>query len=101
MCMKGLNKIMHAQYNSKFYVSVGPTYKWCKIQENVKFGKHYSYGYLAGTILQLHKGAENTKCGNVKSGFCCIWHSCIVMVINVILSLECRGTNADIKFNRE
>jgi len=47
---------------------VGPTYKWCKIQENVKSGKHFPYGHLAGTIPQMHEGAENTKCRNDKIG---------------------------------
>jgi len=33
--------------------------------------KHCSYGHLGETIQNVHKGAENTKCRNIKLVFYC------------------------------
>jgi len=35
----------------------------------VKSGKLWSYGYLDEVIQKVYKITENTKCGNIKSGF--------------------------------
>jgi len=47
---------------------------WGPPKNDMKYGKHCSYGHSAVTIQKVHKTPQNAKCRNVKSGiFYSIW----------------------------